>query len=205
MKDASNTPTVPAPGTLTQGGHFVGVLRLDDEQQYGIVVAPKAQGERAPSIWHRATTQNVEGATSFFDGFANTNAMAAAGSALAKWARGLAIADFADWYLPSRDELELCYRHLKPSTQQNWVWRNGDNPSSEPVGYPYAANTPGQTVIEAFRKGGDEAFDETWYWTSTQYAGAAEYAWYQYFGNGNESSDLKYSKLRARAVRRFRL
>ena len=42
-----------------------------------------------------------------------------------------------------------------------------------------------------------------WYWTSTQYAGYASDAWYQYFGNGTQHNGGKGYKGRVRAVRRF--
>jgi hypothetical protein len=49
---------------------------------------------------------------------------------------------------------------------------------------------------------GDEGELEGWHWTSTQYAGSADYAWFQYFDDGNQDGLDKSSELRARAVRR---
>ena len=191
---------VCTPGAPLKGGFFVGRIRLGDAI-YSIVVAPKADGDQAPTPWNK-TRKVVAGAQSFNDGLANTEAMASAGSALAKWARALRLGGFDDWYLPSRDELELCYRHLKPGTEENYVWRSGDNPSSVPAGYPYTTTDPAQTTIEAFRIGGAEAFDENWYWTSTQSADEAEFAWYQRFLTGGQLTDPQDVELRARAVRR---
>jgi hypothetical protein len=82
---------------------------------------------------------------------------------------------------------------------------SGDNPSSEPVGYAYSPKSPGQTTSKAHRAGGKEALEETWYWTSTQYAGYDEYAWYQSFSNGYQTNDRKFYELRVRAVRRLKL
>ena len=42
-----------------------------------------------------------------------------------------------------------------------------------------------------------------WYWTSTQYAGDASYAWGQDFDDGGQGTGGKGSKGRVRAVRRF--
>ncbi len=194
-------PIVPTIGAAIQGGYFAGVIRLNDAM-HGLVIAPKTPGECKPRAWGKGL-KRVSAAGSFVDGLANTVAMAEAGSALARWARDLAIGEFTDWYLPARDELELVYRNFKPSVFENWVFRHGDNPSSWPVGYPYTESLPAQTAIEAFRTGGAEALSEDWYWTSTQFAGDEQYAWYQSGDNGGQGGNRKNSELRARAVRRF--
>ena len=149
---------------------------------------------------------SVPGAESYSDGLANTNAMAEAGSPLAQWARGLRIDGHDDWYLPSRDELELMYRNLKPTTQENdCTFRDGDNPSSVPVGYPYTALAPTQTTVAAFAQGGAQALDARWYWSSTQYAAVTLTAWSQGFDIGLQLSYRKSAVGRARAVRRFKI
>ncbi|MGN7007221.1 DUF1566 domain-containing protein, partial [Neisseria sp. P0008.S004] len=90
-------------------------------------------------------------------------AMKDAGNNAAEWALQLNIAGHTDWYLPSRDELELCYRNLKPTDENNWAsFRDGDNPSSLPTGYPYTEQSPQQTSATAFQGGGSEAFAEDW-------------------------------------------
>jgi hypothetical protein len=60
-----------------------------------------------------------------------------------------------------------------------------------------------QTSAEVFQAGGAEAFEEDAYWTSTQHAADADYAWYQYFDNGLQGDGGKGAQLRARAVRRL--
>ena len=100
--------------------------------------------------------------------------------------------------------LELGYRHLKPTTQENYAsFRDGDNPSSIPVGYPYTEASPAQTAAAAFQKGGDEAFEPEWYWSSTQYSSYG--AWTQLFGYGSQYGSDKYRKFRCRAVRLIQL
>jgi len=47
-----------------------------------------------------------------------------------------------------------------------------------------------------------DQFQKEAYWTNEQYAGHAESAWCQTFGDGSQDYYLKSSKLRARAVRR---
>ena len=141
------------------------------------------------------------GAISCCDSMGNTKDMADAGSPLAKWALALEINGYKDWCIPARDVLELGYRHLKPTSRETYcTFRDGDNPSSLPPGYPYTKEAPvAQTAIELFQKGGAEAFDASWYWSSTVYSEAS--AWYQLFDDGLQNSSHQYYALRARAVR----
>jgi len=45
-------------------------------------------------------------------------------------------------------------------------------------------------------------FKPDWYWSGAPDAGDESYAWCQDFTSGTQSNDRKYTKLRARAVRR---
>jgi len=175
------------------------VIRVDDTL-YGLQVAPKATGETT-GAW-LGEYKEIEGADSCFDGLANTEAMKAAGSAIATWARGQVIDGHSDWYIPSRDELELLYRHYKPTEEENSRY-SGTNSSSVPGGYPYKAKLPAQTTLEDFREGAAEAFDTAWYWSSTQFSRG--YAWTQYFTSGNQLTSGKSWEARCRLVRRFRI
>lgn len=188
-------------GTAYEGGSFGGIVNING-LQHAIVWAPKADGQ-THGIWHADQPGLI--APSCNDSMANTQAMAKAGSAIAQWALGLSINGHTDWCIPARDVLELAYRHLKPTTQQTDGWaRCGDNPSSVPVGYPYRTQaTPVQTTAEAFQKGGSEAFENEWHWTSTQ--ASASSAWTQSFLNGIQSSLTLGSELRVRAVRLIQL
>jgi hypothetical protein len=192
--------TTVEPGTPMEGGFLAGYVNLPDGV-YGIVVAPKAAGE-IEGKW-LPKRKDVPGARSCFDGRANTLAMAEAGSHIAQRILGLDIGGFTDWYLPSRDELEVIYRALKPMDRENdCSFRDGDNASSIPVGYPYTEASPAQTTAEAFRAGGAEAFEASWYWASTQ--SSAGFAWHQYFASGYQDNAAKLTEFLARAVRRFK-
>ena len=46
-----------------------------------------------------------------------------------------------------------------------------------------------------------QLFEKAWYWSSEQYAGDAEFAWFQDFLNGTQGYRPKASRCRARAVR----
>ena len=199
---SSPAEITPILGTAMDGGHYAGRILIDG-QAYALIVAPKDGGERDDIEWSD-NTRNVPAAMSFCDGHANTLAMAEAGSPLAQWARGLRIAGHDDWYLPSQDELEVLYRNLKPTPRANYCWaRSGINLSAIAPTRPYAPDHPVQTSAEVFQADGAEAFEEDAYWTSTQYAADADYAWYQYFDNGLQGDGGKGAQLRARAVRRL--
>ncbi len=158
---ATNIAVPTIAGTPYGGGFYAGRILVGDHL-FALIVAPKDGGEHDDTIWNKSL-KAVTGAGSYFDGLANTRAMAEAGSKLAKWALGLTLNGESDWYLPSRDELEILYRNLKPGTGENYAWRNGDNPSSVPAGYPYTSSLPAQTDVSQFRAGGAEAFEEAWY------------------------------------------
>ena len=71
-----------------------------------------------------------------------------------------------------------------------------------PPTYPYTPEFPIQTTLDAFKQGGDEAFEPEAYWTSTQHAGYSRYAWYQGFDDGSQDDFIKSCELRVRPVRR---
>ncbi len=193
---------LPAIGSAFQGGFYAGLLNIDG-QLHGLIVAPKATGEQEEARWGEYGN-NIAGATSVYDGLANTQAMAAAGYPLAKWALELKIDSFTDWYLPSRDELEILYRQFKPTTETNYQYgRHGENSSAVPITQHYSAEAPAQTSLEAFQEGGEQAFEDAWYWSSSQYS--PNLAWTQDFGDGTQGYGHKGLELRARAVRRFKV
>ena len=194
---------LPAVGALLAGGFYVGQIKVGADV-YALIVSPKEAGS-GRHAWN-ASSDSVRGAESYDDGLTNTVAMAEAGSKLAQWALQLDIGGHADWYIPSRDELELMYRTLKPTQQENYAsFRDGDNPSSVPAGYPYTEQAPAQTAVETFRAGGAEAMDPLWHWSSTQYATNPSDAWLQYFLSGPQYGSHKSYEGRARAVRRFKI
>jgi hypothetical protein len=194
---------LPAIGTPMQGGHYGGAVCVG-ELLFAVIWAPKATGETKGAWLPRY--EAVPGSESCSDSLTNTLAMAEAGSALAKWALALRIDGYDDWCLPARDVLELAYRQLKPTTDETGnYFRDGDNPSSAPVGYPYANTNGGvvQTPVVAFQEGNAEAFTASWYWSSTQYS--AGNAWVQYFSHGGQFNNGKKYEARARAVRLIQL
>jgi hypothetical protein len=183
-------------GMPFEGGFYGGKIRIG-LAICAIVWAPKAEAE-VTGKWLASYT-DVPGATSCFDSMANTRAMAEAGSPIAQQALAANIGGHTDWCVPARDVLEMGYRYLKPTTNENGVHRYGDNPSSVPAGYPYTATSPAQTTVDAFQDGNAEAFEGSWYFSSTQYS--KSYAWGQGFGYGGQDNYHKSDERLCRFVR----
>lgn len=167
-------------GSPFAGGFYGGLVKVNGVLR-AQAWAPKAEGQRKGFLLPRSPGSII--APHCSDSLTNTRALAAAGSTLADQVLALRISGFDDWAIPARDVVELAYRHLKPTAHDTCAsFRDGDNPSSEPPGYPYTEGDPRQTEVAAFRDGGPEAFEPGWHLTSTQYS--ANDAWLQYFGNG---------------------
>ena len=201
---SSEAEILPIIGTSMGGGFYAGVFTIAGKR-FGLLRSPKAQGQHEDAPWND-NWERVAGAESFNDGMANTEAMAAAGSKIAQWARAQIINGHSDWYIPAQDELEIAYRNLKPTASENYLYgRSGINVSAIPPTYPYTVTLPEQTPLALFQDGGAEAFDPAWYWSSTQHAGDVDYAWCQAFGYGHQDYDHKDSQFRVVLVRRFPL
>lgn len=196
---ASDLPTIGSP---FESGFYMGLYQIQGDMQ-ALIRAPKALGFHAPIRWGEAGIL-IPGAGSVVDGLANTRAMAEAGSELAAWALELNIGGHSDWFIGSRDENELVYRACKPTAQENWCsFRDGDNPSSLPPGYPYTETHPSQSPIAIFQDDGTQAMEPTSYWCSTQNGPYG--AWVQYFDDGSQDYDRKDDARPAFAVRRIKV
>ncbi|MEO8644597.1 DUF1566 domain-containing protein [Pseudomonas sp.] len=195
---AAPTLTIPEIGQAFGGGFFSGITRDPDTGKRYLNITAGAEHELAGE-WGKYG-EKIEGADSFTNSRANTEAMAAAGSELAQQVLALDIGGLTDWAIPARDVQELQYRHFKPTAETNWQYgRSGDNPNSEPVGLLHTEETPAQTELTCFQAGGTEAFKPTWYWSSSQRS--AYYAFYMVFVDGTQGHDGKGGELRVRPVR----
>jgi hypothetical protein len=198
--------------------------------RFRIIVAPKASGENAGVQLKNAQTALPTACQTLTEGFAATQAMRDAGTSTvypaAHWARNLNIGGRTDWYIPARDELELCWRNLKPVTDNNYTSPNrpvssfnyanngsygdtasthGTNNNSAPVGAAYTASAPAQTAATAFRSGGAEAYEfgSAYYWSSSDYDTTYACSQYWYSSNpGHQNPNNKTNTSRVRAVRR---
>ena len=196
------TPPAIAIGTAMEGGYFGGIINVNGINK-GIIWAPKAAGQIKAALL--PTRQVAQGVFSPCDCAANTRLLAESGSSAAKQIAELEINGHEDWLVPSRDVLELAYRHFKPTTYENYCsWRDGENSNSVPPGWLYTDEFPAQTTIDAFKEGGREAFDVAWYWSSTVLP-EGKTAFGQYFYHGNQGTSVLSYEARVRAVRLIQL
>ena len=209
------TSFVPSvAGAAYQGGFFAGKIVIG-ANTYALVVAPKASGENTSKQW-KITNDTTAGTLSLNDGLSNSNAMNNASHPAAQFCRALTIGGYSDWYLPSRDELEIVYRNCKPDSTANSTYvnrinnlgvgngsdtnNNGYNANSLPVGTAYTASNPTTSVSLAYTTGNAEAFAAAWYWSSTEFN--ATDAWTQYFSFGAQTNSGKNYTNYVRAVRK---
>lgn len=117
-----NAPlALPLPGTKLPhlGGNLGAYVAHADGSVRALIVSP-ATHERA-GTWGEYG-QDVPGARSI-DGLASTNAMAEAGSELARAVRALTIGGCALWYIPSRLEwLALQTQAPQLFKKTGWYW-----------------------------------------------------------------------------------
>lgn len=198
---------LPAAGEPLGGGFYAGGTIAVNGTEYAVIVAPRAQGGVTSSrVQWRVNHFSTAGTDSENDGAANTIAALASieSHPAAIFCDSLTINGFDDWHLPSKDELEICYRYLKPSLNQNDT-DSGSNANAIPPTFNYSLENPAQTTNLDFRVGGTESFkiqdeDVNTYWSSTELE--ITYAHDIDFLTGKRSEDtIKTENRWARAVR----
>ena len=185
-------------GDAYGGGYYAG--QIDQSGTiYNLVVGPVASAENASIQWKTANTTTA-GTTSVIDGPTNSSNMNNASHPAAQFCEGLTIGGFSDWYMPAKNELDVCYFNLKPSTQSNNT-SSGINANAVPArASNYTAGTPAQTSATDFKNTGAEDFTAGAYWCSTEYS--ALFGWYQTFSAGNQTYATKTTSNSVRAIRR---
>jgi hypothetical protein len=205
---ASNsvTPALPAIGSAYQGGFYAGQISTagNGVADYNLVVGPKSSADAIKTYKNVSTA--TTGADDLINGPQNTADMVGGGSATvypaAHFCNDLVTGGYSDWYMPAKNELEVCYYNLKPTTQSN-VTSAGTNTNAVPSrGSNYTAGTPTQTSAADFRDPSGTEFYVTFanYWSSTEYSTID--AWPQYFFTGAQNFNGKDNPFRVRAIRR---
>lgn len=116
------TPPALLANWPEQGGTYVGIKATPDGKAFYLVAAI-GERELEDQTWGEYS-KSIPGADSYHDSRANTEAMAAAGSALAKKILALDIAGHTDWALPSQADGHLLAanaKHLMQPDDGYWL------------------------------------------------------------------------------------
>jgi hypothetical protein len=201
MSFGPSGPPVPI-GDPFGGGFFAGQISTAGTgvADYNLVIAPKSSGENSSKQWKTSNTTTA-GTGSVIDGPTNSSNMNNASHPAAQFCEGLTIGSFSDWYMPAKNELEVCYFNLKPTTTSNNT-ASGTNTNAVPSrGSNYTAGTPAQTAATDFQTGNTEAFAASIYWSSTEVDASS--AFVQLFSSGFQGTNSKGNSNYVRAVRRI--
>jgi hypothetical protein len=194
-------------GQAYEGGFFAGQISTTANSiaTHNLVIGPLSTAQ-STLMWKNANTA-TPGADSDIDGPQNTADMVADGNSTvypaAHFCNNLSTGGQTDWYMPAKNELEVCYFNLKSTTTNNST-SSGINSNAVPArasNYTNSPAVPAQTSASAFQSGGSEAFAAAFYWSSTE--SSATYARGQNFNDGNQSTTAKDFSARVRAVRRL--
>jgi hypothetical protein len=201
---ASNSiTTLYTIGQALGGGYYAGQIGVSGVATHNLVVGPVSSAQNTSIAYKNASTA-TSGADSVIDGPQNTADMVADGSSTvypaAHFCNDLVIGGYSDWYMPAKNELEVCYYNLKPTTTNNQESSGVNANAIPPRASPYTLSTPAQTSATNFRDTGAEDFIATPYWTSTE--SNALGAWRQRFNTGLQDYDYKSSSTYVRAIRR---
>jgi hypothetical protein len=159
------------------------VYRGADGQEHGLIVSLTDQGDEYGTTWSNVAVEIGATAQSTWNGFANSNAIVAqAGhtNSAAKLCVDLVSGGFNDWYLPSRNELNLLYHVM------------------------FAVNNSLRNTVSAaeiLNEGNPETGGS--YWSSTETSGGYS-AWFISFVGGSVNNYLtKNEYWYVRAIRSF--
>ena len=206
-KAAGNWPDPNVPSVIGQafgGGFYAGQIGVSGVATHYIIVGPQSVAQSS-LLWKNAAT-TTPGSDSEINGPQNTADMVADGNSTvypaAHFCNDLVVGSYSDWYLPAKNELEICYFNLKPGTQANNT-SSGINPNAVPArasNYTTSPSVPSQTSAADFKTGGAQPFGTFFYWTSTEFSASAANG--QNFAYGSFLTGGKIYPASFRAVRR---
>jgi hypothetical protein len=167
---AGNQAPPTVIGQAYGGGFYAGQIGVSGTATHYLVVGPIASAQSTLQ-WKNADTATA-GADSDINGPQNTADMVADGNSTvypcAHFCNDLVIGGQTDWYMPAKNELEVCYYNLKPTTDSNNT-SSGTNINAVPSrGSNYTSGTPAQTTAADFKNTGTEDFESALYWSSTE-------------------------------------
>jgi len=202
---ASNWPEIPPTviGQAFGGGYYAGQIGVSSVATHYIIVGPISTAQ-STLAWKNVGTATA-GSDSDINGPQNTADMVADGNSTvypaAHFCNDLVIGGFSDWYMPAKNELEVCYFNLKPTTGTNNT-SSGIHANAVPArASNYTAGDPTQTSATNFKDTGAEDFESADYWSSTERSATGAYS--QFFTNGNQNYNFgKTNSARVRAIRR---
>lgn len=195
-----------AIGDAYGGGYYAGDISTNGTgvANFHLVVGPQSSAQ-VFNQWQTSNTSGT-GSTSFINGPSNSANLNSPSYPAAYFCEGLTVGGYSDWYMPARDEFEVIYYNLKPTTTANNTGF-GTNAYSVPTRTTnYTAGNPPQTSVAAFKDTGSQYLNTSgnpYYWTSTEYTGESNgQAWRIGADQGNQPTAGMSNNSYTRAVRR---
>lgn len=196
------TVAPPAIGDAYEGGFYYGQITIDGVI-YNLVLSPRASGE-VPASVYKNDALGFTGNTSLNDGKLIQENMVAAGISnfpAQEAVMAMTIGGFSDWYIPSKLELEIVYRNLKPVATQN-LSPYGANASAVPPTSNYTPSDPSRTTLTDFISTGTNNMTAGYYYSATQGLNGELWVHLKRFTNGADSQYKAEYASPVRAIRR---
>ena len=196
---------IPPIGDPLQGGFYFGQIKVGTKT-YALILSPRATGNIDGPVMQADTAYTFTGNKIDNDGKQIQANMVAYGInkfPAQKAVMALTIGGYSDWYIPSKYEMEILYRALKPTTANNNTVA-GANPYAVPTAtVKYTTTNPARTALTAFRSpSGANYMTADFYYSATQGPSGNAYCHAKRFTNGADAEDKMEFDYPVRAIRR---